>query len=40
MKTTIDEYIYSVDDDIIEGEDLIDEDKVYEEKDFYYGNIF
>lgn len=39
MKTTIDEYIYSVDDDIIEGEDLIDEDKVYEEKDFYYGNI-
>lgn len=39
MKTTIDEYIYSVDDDIIEGEDLIDEDKVYEEKDFYYGSI-
>lgn len=39
MKTTIDDYIYCEDDDIIDGEDLLDKDKVYEENDFYYGRI-
>ena len=35
----IDEYIYNPDDTIVRGEDLLDKDKTYTEKDFYQGKI-
>lgn len=35
----IDEYVYNEDDAIIHGEDLLDKDKTYTEKDFYHGKI-
>ena len=38
MQGTIDEYIYSPEDEILSGE--VDETKVYTEKDFYSGNIY
>lgn len=37
MQGTIDEYIYSPEDEVLSGE--VDETKVYTEKDFYAGNI-
>ena len=37
MKSNIDEYIYSPDDDVESG--VVDERKVYTEEDFYKGNI-
>lgn len=38
MQGTIDDYIYSPEDEILSGE--VDETKVYTEKDFYSGNIY
>ena len=38
MQGTIDEYIYSPEDEVLSGE--VDETKVYTEKDFYAGNIY
>ena len=38
MQGTIDEYIYSPEDEVLSGE--VDETKVYTEKDFYSGNIY
>lgn len=38
MQGTIDDYIYSPEDEIISGE--VEEGKVYTEKDFYQGNIY
>ena len=35
----IDEYVYNPDDTIVRGEDLLDKDKTYTEKDFYQGKI-
>ncbi len=35
----LDEYQYNPDDKIIQGEDLLDKDKTYTEKDFYKGDI-
>ena len=35
----IDEYVYDEDDKIIRGEDLLDKNKSYTEKDFYHGKI-
>lgn len=35
----IDEYVYNPDDTILRGEDLLDKDKTYTEKDFYQGKI-
>lgn len=37
--TNIDEYQYDEDDIIVSGEEYLDKDKVYEEKDFYQGRI-
>ena len=37
MKSNIDEYMYSPDDDVVSGE--VDEKRVYTEEDFYHGNI-
>lgn len=37
IKTTIDEYLYTTDDDVVEGE--VEEGKVYTETDFARGNI-
>ena len=34
IQTTLDEYVYAPDDDVLEGEDEIEESEVYEEKDF------
>jgi type I restriction enzyme R subunit len=34
IQTTLDEYVYSKDDDVLEGEEEIEEGEVYEEKDF------
>ena len=36
---TIDEYEYDPDDTVVAGEDELDKDKTYEEKDFYRGRI-
>lgn len=38
MQGTIDDYIYSPEDEVLSGE--VDETKVYTEKDFYAGNIY
>ena len=38
MQGTIDEYIYSPEDEVLSGE--VDETKVYTESDFYSGNIY
>ncbi len=38
MQGTIDEYIYSPEDEVLSGE--VDETKVYTENDFYSGNIY
>lgn len=35
----IDEYVYNEEDKIIRGEELLDKEKTYEEKDFYHGKI-
>ena len=35
----IDEYVYDEQDKIVRGEDLLDKDKTYDEKDFYHGKI-
>ena len=35
----IDEYVYDEDDAIIHGEDLLDKERTYTEKDFYHGKI-
>ncbi|MCR5065717.1 MAG: DEAD/DEAH box helicase family protein [Bacteroidales bacterium] len=37
MKSNIDDYIYSPDDEVVSG--VVEEGKVYTEKDFYNGNI-
>ena len=34
IQTTLDEYVYSPDDDVLEGQEEIEEGEVYEEKDF------
>ena len=36
---TIDEYEYDTDDTVVAGEEELDKDKTYEEKDFYHGKI-
>ncbi len=36
---TIDDYEYDPDDTVVAGEDELDKDKTYEEKDFYHGRI-
>ena len=36
---TIDDYEYDTDDTVVAGEDELDKDKTYEEKDFYHGKI-
>lgn len=35
----IDEYVYNEEDKVIRGEELLDKDKTYDEKDFYHGKI-
>lgn len=35
----IDEYVYDEDDTIIRGEDLLDKERTYTERDFYHGKI-
>ena len=36
---TIDDYEYDTDDTVVAGEEELDKDKTYEEKDFYHGKI-
>lgn len=38
MQGTIDDYIYSPEDEVLTGE--VEEGKVYTERDFYAGNIY
>ncbi|MBO4628464.1 MAG: DEAD/DEAH box helicase family protein [Treponema sp.] len=35
----IDEYVYNEEDKIVRGEELLDKEKTYDEKDFYHGKI-
>ena len=35
----IDEYVYDEEDKIVRGEELLDKEKTYDEKDFYHGKI-